>query len=165
MASEFIVRQATADDYDAIADVMFDAVRHGRSSYTEEQRRAWVPQPRSGSDWSERLESQTILVALLPGQLIGFMSLAAHGYIDLAFVRPVAQGTGVFRRLYESIEKLAFQNGQTRLWVHASLMAQPAFSAMGFSIIKKETVVIGDQSLDRFEMEKQITDTKTKELA
>ncbi len=165
MASEFIVRQAIADDYDAIADVMFDAVRHGRSNYTEEQRRAWVPQPRSGSDWSKRLESQTILVALLPDQLIGFMSLAAHGYIDLAFIRPVAQGTGVFRRLYESIEKLALQNGQTRLWVHASLMAQPAFSTMGFSIIKKETVVIGDQSLDRFEMEKHITDTKTKELA
>ena len=105
------------------------------------------------------MESQTILVALLPGQLIGFMSLAAHGYIDFAYIRPFAQGTGVFRRLYVSIEMLARQNEQTRLWVHASLMAQPAFNAMGFSITKKETVEIGNQSLDRFEMQKHITDT------
>ena len=84
------------------------------------------------------------------------MSLAESGYIDLAFIRPSSQGTGIFRKLYESIEKLAMQNGIRRLWVHASLMAQPAFTAMGFSITKKEVVQVGDQSLDRFEMEKRI---------
>ena len=37
MANEIIIRQASAPDFDAVADVMFDAVRHGRSKYTEEQ--------------------------------------------------------------------------------------------------------------------------------
>lgn len=157
MASALDVRDATYGDYDAIADVMFDAVRNGRSKYTEEQRRAWVPQPRSGLDWSERLESQKVLVAVRTGEIVGFMTLAAKGYIDFAFVRPSAQGTGVFRLLYESIEKLAQKNEETRLWVHASLMAQPAFDAMGFTIKKKETVEIGDQALDRYEMEKSIS--------
>ncbi|XZE53086.1 N-acetyltransferase family protein [Planctomycetaceae bacterium SH139] len=157
MASVIDIRKATAGDYDAIADVMFDAVRNGRSKYTEEQRRAWVPQQRSGFDWNERLGSQTILVAIRAGQIVGFMSLAAHGYIDFAYIRPSAQGTGVFRLLFEAIEKLAQKNEETRLWVHASLMAQPAFYAMGFTITKKETVEIGDQALDRFEMEKHIS--------
>lgn len=152
-----IIREANVGDYDALAHVMFDAVRNGRSNYTEEQRRAWVPQPRSGCEWSERLKLQTILVAIRDGQVVGFMSLAVNGYIDFAFIRPSAQGTGVFRPLYESIEKLAQNNGETRLCVHASLMAQPAFDAMGFTITKKETVEIGDQALDRFEMEKQIS--------
>jgi len=156
MANAFDIREATAGDYEAISDVMFDAVRSGRSKYTEEQRRAWVPQPRSGFDWNERLESQAILVAIRSGQIVGFMSLATNGYIDLAYIRPSAQGTGVFRLLYESIEKLAQKNEEARLWVHASLMAQPAFNAMGFRITKKETVEIGDQALDRFDMEKQI---------
>lgn len=158
MANEIIIRQASACDFDAVADVMFDAVRHGRSKYTEEQRRAWVPRPRSGPDWNERLESQTIFVAVLEAELIGFMSLAGNGYIDFAYVRPAAQGSGVFRRLYESIETLALQTGERRLWVHASLMAQPAFTAMGFAIIENETVEIGGQCLDRFEMQKPITD-------
>lgn len=158
MSNEIIIRQASARDFDAVADVMFDAVRHGRSKYTEEQRRAWVPLPRSGSDWNARLESQTIFVAVLEAELIGFMSLAANGYIDFAYVRPAAQGTGVFRRLYESIETMALHTGERRLWVHASLMAQPAFTAMGFAITKNETVEIGGQCLDRFEMQKPIAD-------
>ena len=49
MAPKIVVRRATADDYDAIAEVMIDAVRHGRSKYTEGHRRARVPQPRRGS--------------------------------------------------------------------------------------------------------------------
>jgi len=150
------IRPATVADYDALAAVMFDAVRHGPSAYTGEQRQAWVPQPRSGVDWVERLSSQSIFAAANSSEVVGFMSLADAGYIDFAYIRPSAQGTGVFRRLYESIEKLSQQNGETRLWVHASLMAQPAFAAMGFAITKKEVVQIGDQSLDRFEMEKWI---------
>ena len=150
------VREATADDYGAIADVMFNAVRHGRSEYTEEQRRAWVPQPRSGCDWVARLDSQTIFVAMNSKSVIGFMSLAANGYIDFAYIQPFAQGTGVFRRLYQSIEKLAQNNGVARLWVHASLMAQPAFATMGFAITKREVIDFGEQCLARFEMEKRI---------
>ncbi len=150
------VREATADDYGAIADVMFNAVRHGRSEYTEEQRRAWVPQPRSGCDWVARLDSQTIFVAMNSKRVIGFMSLAANGYIDFAYIQPFAQGTGVFRRLYQSIEKLAQNNGVARLWVHASLLAQPAFATMGFAITKREVIDFGEQCLARFEMEKRI---------
>lgn len=161
MTNEILIRRASAYDFDALAEVMFVAVRHGRSKYTEEQRCAWVPRPRSGVDWSKRLESQIIFVAAFQAELIGFMSLAANGYIDFAYVRPSSQGTGVFRRLYESIEKVAFENGEKRLWVHASLMAQPAFSAMGFAITKNETVEIGGQSLERFEMEKFVIDAQS----
>jgi len=156
---QFGIRKATADDYEALAVVMFEAVRRGRSEYSEDQRMAWVPEPRSGSDWTERLASQTILVATKEGRIVGFMSLAAGGYIDFAYVLPMAQGTGVFCELYESIEVLARETGETRLWVHASLMAQPAFSAMGFAIVKREAVEIGGQSLDRFEMEKHTSST------
>ncbi len=104
--------------------------------------------------------------APVSGPLRGFASHPAVGIdgvvyfgvgheLDFAFIRPSEQRTGIFRRLYESTEKLARQHGERRLWVHASLMAQPAFAAMGFEIVRKETVEIGDQSFERFEMEKQ----------
>ena len=157
IAKRSAIREATADDYGAIADVMFNAVRYGRSEYTEEQRRAWVPQPPSGRGWVARLDSQTILVAMNSKRVIGFMSLAENGYIDFAYIQPSAQGTGVFRRLYQSIEKLALNNGVARLWVHANLMAQPGFATMGFAITKREVVDVGEQSFARFEMEKRIT--------
>ncbi|XZE35705.1 GNAT family N-acetyltransferase [Pirellulaceae bacterium SH501] len=161
MTTQIAIRRAGADDYGSIADVMFDAVRHGRSNYSEEQRKAWGPHLRTGPDWIARLNSQSIFVAELSGQISGFMSLADNGYIDFAFIRPSAQGTGMFRRLYQAIEDLAIQTGETRLWVHASLMAQPAFTAVGFRTTEKETVEINGQLLQRFAMEKQLGITES----
>ena len=156
MVKQIEIRQVTADDFDTLADVMFEAVRCGHSEYTEPQRRAWVPQRRHGEEWVDRLASQAVFAAVDSSGMVGFMSLTADGYIDFAYVLSHTRGTGVFRRLYETIELLAQKNGVTRLWVHASLMAQPAFAAMGFKNTKQQVVGIGSQSLERAEMVKQI---------
>jgi len=151
------IRLASQEDDDAIAEVMYDAIRNGPSAYTPEQRASWMPEKRSGDVWSERLASQRVFLAEDTGRLLGFMSLAAGGYIDLAYIRPEAQGTGLFRQLYQAIEENARQDEVTRLWVHASLNAEPAFLAMGFAIVKEEEVELNGQSFRRFEMEKMLT--------
>lgn len=153
---EFEIHGAMAADYNALGQVMFDAVRHSASPYTKAQREAWVPEPRTGPEWEARLAAQTVLVATQGDEIVGFMSLAVEGYIDLAFIRPAAQGQGLFRRLYDQIEALARERGEPRLWTHASLMAQPAFAAMGFLVNKPETVEVRGQFLDRFAMEKSL---------
>ena len=84
------LRWATEADFDALADVMFAAVREGESPYTEAQRQAWVPERRRGSEWRTRLLSQDIIVAEADGRLLGFMSLAEGGYID--FPRALRDG-------------------------------------------------------------------------
>ena len=150
------LRWATRADYADLADVMFDAIRRGRSRYTERQRERWAPKPREGPEWVERLDRQEIAVAEGPGGLLGFMSLAAGGYIDFAYIRPEAQGAGLFRRLYAAIEHRAASGGARRLWVHASLMAQPAFAAVGFEVTEREHVSIGDETFERFVMEKRL---------
>ena len=146
-------RWASPDDYDLLADVMFDAVRRGESRYTEEQRAAWVPARRSGSQWIERLRSQEIIIAEQDAKTVGFVSLATGGYVDFAYIRPEAQHTGLFRQLLMRIIHRALENGECRLWTHASLMAEPAFGKLGFMIRKRERVRIGDQDFDRCEME------------
>ena len=154
MTSDIKLRLATPKDYTSLGEVMFDAVRRGRSEYTEAQREAWVPKPRTGQEWNERLDKQKIIVAENADGIIGFMSLAPKSYLDFAYIRPKFQGQGLFRKLYAEIEALATRQKQPRIWVHASLMAQPAFSKIGFKIIKQETVTIADQAFKRFEMEK-----------
>jgi len=154
MTNSIRIGNADPADYDDLGAVMYEAIHHGRSVYTRAQRLAWCPKSRAGSEWAKRLSSQTVYVAHRQNQTLGFMSLADAGYVDFAYIRPAAQGSGLFRRLYRSIEQHAVETQQRRLWVHASLTAQPAFSAMGFAIIKREVVEIGDQSLLRFEMEK-----------
>lgn len=146
-------RWADSADYDVLGEVIFDAVRNGPSLYNEAQRRAWVEEPRSGPEWHQRLAEQSIAIAENEATIVGLMSLKQDGYLDLAFIRPAFQGTGIFRILYAMIFKLALSQGHSKILVHASLMAQPAFSAMGFEVVKKETVDVDGQCLDRFEMQ------------
>lgn len=151
------MRLGNARDHDALGKLMFEAVRNGPSSYTEAQRAAWVPEPRSGAAWNERLADQTIVLDERGSAIRGFMTLRDDGYIDFAYIHPDCRGEGLFRTLFVELRRIAVARGDERLWVHASLMAQPAFSAMGFAIIRRETVEIGDQALDRFEMEMALT--------
>lgn len=152
-AETYILRCANTADYSELADVMFDAVRNGRSAYTDAQRRAWVPERRYGSAWSARLDEQIIVVGENEGGVVGFMTLANTGYIDLAYIRPHAQGKGLFRKLFTAIDTQSRLRGDSRLWVHASIMAQPAFTAMGFTIVERQTVTIGAEQFARFKME------------
>jgi putative acetyltransferase len=150
---KYRLRWATNADYADLADVMFDAVRNGRSAYSDEQRRAWVPERRSGGDWSARLDKQIVTIGEDDGGVVGFMSLGEDGYIDFAYIRPRAQEQGLFRKLFAEIERRSHARDDARLWVHASLMAEPVFAAMGFSIIERQIVAIGPEQFERFEME------------
>jgi putative acetyltransferase len=153
-SNDIELRNATPEDFTALGVVMFDAVRNGASPYSEDQRKAWVEAPRDDPIWHERLSQQHIVMALQADEIIGFISIAEKGYVDFAYIRPAFQNSGLFRKLYIRIEQMAAKEKQQRLWVHASLKAQPAFSAMGFQIIKSEEVELNGQILKRFEMEK-----------
>jgi len=134
--------------------VMFSAIHEGASLYTAAQRAAWLPAPNGGSAWAERLDAQTVWLALTDALPVGFVTLASGGYIDFAYVRADAQGRGVFSTLLATLEDEARVSALPRLWTHASLMAEPAFAARGFHVTRRETVTRADQSLARAEMEK-----------
>lgn len=145
---------ATPADYAELADVIFDAVRNGPSLYTQAQRAAWMPERRSGPEWDARLGSKDIAIGRDGARIVGLMSIEPSGYIDFAFIRPEAQGPGLFRALFNMVEARALASDESRLWVHASLMAQPAFAAVGFAVVAHQVVQIGDQDFKRALMEK-----------
>jgi putative acetyltransferase len=146
----------TPTDAAELADVMFDAVRNGPSKYTDAQRAAWVPERKRGVEWELRLAAKDIIIGRDGGRIVGFMSIEGGGYIDFAFIRPDAQGSGLFRRLFAMVEGHARAANEARLWVHASLMAQPAFAVVGFSVVEHQIVQIGDQLFQRAMMEKPL---------
>lgn len=153
---ETFFRWAQESDYDLLGEVLFDAVRNSQSAYSPEQREVWAPAPPFGPQWRDRLRAQDIIVAEANGDILGFMSLARLGYVDFAFIRPQAQRSGLFKRLYGYIFQRAAERSEPRLWTHASLMAEPPFRGVGFTVLRREVVHIGDQSLDRYEMENHL---------
>ena len=146
------LRTALPDDFDTLGDVMFDAIHNGPTKYTDAQSKAWAPAPRSGADWAERLSGKALILAERGEVVLGFMSIEPGGYVDFAYIRPQAQGSGLFRRLFNHVRARAETEGEPALSTHASLMAQPAFAAMGFQIDFHETVEVGGQMLDRARM-------------
>ncbi|OAN78686.1 hypothetical protein A8B82_09195 [Sulfitobacter sp. EhC04] len=138
---------------DALGRIMYDAIHHGPSQYSLAERQAWLPTPNAGEGWRARLSAQKVWVAYDKTGPVGFMTLDGD-YIDLAFVAAASQGRGVFRALFAQVEAAA--RGQRRLWTHASLMAQPAFLAVGFRVIRHENVAQGGEVLRRAEMEKML---------
>ena len=148
---------ATPPDHAELADVIFDAVRNGQSKYTDAQRAAWVPVRRSGAEWESRLANKDIAIGRDGDRILGLMSIESGGYIDFAFIRPEAQGTGLFRRLFDIVEARARAANEPRLWVHASLMAQPAFAAVGFLVVEHQIVEFGDQEFKRAMMDKGLS--------
>lgn len=149
-----MIRIADKADFDALGRVMFDAVRSGPSPYNVAQREAWIGEPPSGVAWHEKLAAQFVVAGFVAGTPVGFMTLRLDGYLDLAYIIPAARGSGMFQRLYARIEPHALSRGIPRLWVHASLMAQPAFANLGFRVVRQEVVERAGQSLARAEMEK-----------
>ncbi len=154
---EIQIRRASPEDFDELGDVMFDAVHAPDSLYSKAQQEAWVPVPRRGDAWVQRLNDQAVFLAEDTVRVVGFVSLMNDGYIDFAYVKPAYQGCGIFRRLYCRLESLALSKNIQRLWVHVSLNAEAAFRAVGFTVQGKEKVKIETQWLERFEMEKQLT--------
>lgn len=166
------LRCARAHEFNALRALMFDAIQHSNSPYSAAQRRAWCPGPEADDAWRRRLAAQYVVVAeretpahVSPADdvsaqaetsLLGFMSLASGAYLDFAYIRPGAQGAGLFRRLYAAIEAEALRQDCEHIWVHASLMAQPRFTAMGFSIRSEEEIAVRSEVLRRFVMEKSL---------
>lgn len=150
------LRTATAGDYDALGEVMFDAIHNGPTHYSDEESKAWAPAQRSGADWAARLEGKTMILAERNAEILGFMSIEPGGYVDFAYIRPQNQGSGLFRQLFNQVLMHARNAGERQLSTHASLMAQPAFAAMGFEIDFHETVEVSGQKLARAHMTKSL---------
>ncbi len=107
-------------------------------------------------DWAERLGQKTVILAERGETVLGFMSIEPGGYIDFAYIRPEGQGSGLFRKLFNAVEAHAADAGETELSTHASLMAQPAFAGMGFTVDFHETVEVAGQKLARARMVKPL---------
>ena len=90
------VRSYAPEDAAPLAEVYHKAVREGAAkAYRPEQVAAWSPEVPRGDHWAERLGAADTVVAVEAQDHVGFMTMDARGYLDLAFVVPDVMGTGV----------------------------------------------------------------------
>lgn len=124
--------------------------------YSAPQIRAWVATTRDEERFRQRREAKPTFVAELQGRVAGFSDLEPSGHIDMLYVHPDCQRRGVARALLEHVERSARALQLSRLYTEASLTARPAFAALGFQVIRRETVSVQGQTFVNFQMENRL---------
>lgn len=154
---QYKTRWAAPKDYDALGQLMFDAIHSAPSPYSEVERMAWRAEPYSGADWHARLATKHVLIAEDAREDVGFLTVEPGGYIDLCYISPQARERGWFRKMFDQIESHARDMGETRLHTHASLAAIGPFKSVGFHVTECEAILQNGQSLQRAAMEKLLS--------
>jgi putative acetyltransferase len=144
-------------DLEIVASLFTDSVRALTGSrYNLEQRQVWAPQPADLKEWRSRLRTLQTLLAEVDSRCVGFLSYQPHGYIDLLYVRPGSERTGVATRLYQSVERILVHSGVDTAFTEASLIAQPFFKGQGFQTTRFEEICVGGVLLPRWVMYKAL---------
>jgi putative acetyltransferase len=153
------IRAYRGDDAAAVAEVMFRSVRTAaRADYTAEQVDAWRPGCPAPETVDRRArDGRRVLVATDPqGRVLGYIDLEPDGHIDHLFCVPAAIGHGVGARLYDAVERVAWEAGLRRLHVEASESARRLFEKKGFVVEERREKVLRGVSIHNYAMSKDL---------
>ena len=151
------IRLFQVADAAAIAQLFHDTVHEvNRRDYSKQQLQAWAPDDLNFRNWDEVCANRFTYVAEEDGTIAGFGELEPNGHIDCFYCHKNYQRRGVGRQIYQAIEAQAIQLDLDRLWVEASITAQPFFEQMGFTTVKEQTVTRRGQAFINYVMQKPL---------
>ena len=148
----FIRAYAPSDAFDTAA--LFYQTVHSVNArdYTQRQLDAWAQRDRDVKAWNDSLLQHTALVALEEDVLVGFGDIhGVSGYLDRLYVHRDYQRRQVATTLCRRLEALCTAE---RIFTYASLTARPFFEKMGYSTVRRNTVIRQGVALDNYLMEK-----------
>ena len=136
-----IVRKYEPGDELTIGRIYYDAVHQLTCDhYTEEQRNAWATPIEGGDAWSEkwrkRCDRKQPWVAVVDGEVAGFIELDADGHIDCTYVSPKHAGKGHMSTIMARIFQEARRSNLFRLYAEVSITARPFFERHGFRVVR-----------------------------
>ncbi|BAN25064.1 GNAT family N-acetyltransferase [Caballeronia insecticola] len=147
------IRPYRANDLDGVIDLFQRAVRETASAdYSAVQIDVWSHVDRD--EWELARLSRPTWVAFVGGELAGFADLEKNGLVDMMFVDPKHQRTGVATALLARVEAEADEADIGCLHTYASVTARPFFEYCGFTMLLARAVVVREQRFVQFVMEK-----------
>ncbi len=141
----FTIRQATAEDAAAIADVHGDAVRNlGAAHYPAEIIAEWGA-PRPAQRVRDTMDRGGIFFVATSSEsqgaesVLGFSAYAVEGDMHriAVYVRGSAARRGVGRAVYAAAESFARAAGAPAIRIEAALGAVPFWTALGFEAVDR----------------------------
>lgn len=128
------------------------------SVYSRAEQEAWAPTPPDYAEWQQRLALLQLDVALLDGNIAGFVGLSGREHIEYLFTEPRWQGRGVASALYRCVQERAQAGGAEWLTVDASLVARPFFERRGFTVTRENQLQRNGVILHNVTMRKSLSE-------
>ncbi|EMI52912.1 GNAT family N-acetyltransferase [Rhodopirellula sallentina] len=148
-----VIRPLRASDAEACLSLFRDTVhRINRRDYSQAQLDAWAPQSIDAAAWEARFSDHIAYVSVLSQSIIGFADMSKTGHLDRLVVSADHQRHGIARELTKRLIEHARELRCESVTTDASITAKPFFEAMGFNVVKQQTVERAGVSLTNFRM-------------
>lgn len=126
-----------------------------RKDYTLEEAEDWASCGSNEERWKYLLSVHRFVGAFCEsGELVGFSSMNAEGYMHSLFVHKNWQGQGVATCLLAKVEKMAEEYGVAEITAEVSLTARPFFERKGYEVVKVQKCRANRLELTNFVMRK-----------
>ena len=157
-ARQLPIRPLTERDIPEMRELFRSTVLTVNSKdYTKEEVEDWASCGDCIEHWKE-LFAKNNYIGVLDGQgnIIGFSSMNAEGYLHSMFVHKDWQGKGVATLLLSEVEKMARGYGVHKISVEVSITARPFFEKRGYKVVKEQKAKANRLYLTNYVMEKAV---------
>ena len=150
------IREYRPSDAPSLARIFLDAVkRTGLRCYSAAQVAAWASRAATPEEVDARcMDGRAVYVAEIDGRPEAFIDLQENGHIDMMFCAPDHTGQGLAAQLFVMLEREARRRGLARLHVDASEVAKPFFERRGFTLVRRNDLVIEGVPIHNYHMER-----------
>lgn len=132
-----MIRLATKDDAPAISRIVIATLRESNAQDYPPEVIAQVEKSFTPEAVAVLLNKRKVFIALMQDDLIATASLDGD-VVRTVFVDPVYQGSGVGRRLMETLHAQALNAGIANLRVPSSLTAEGFYAGLGYRKVRDE---------------------------
>lgn len=154
-----MIRPYHTSDVHALATLYQNAVREiGAQAYDPDQVAVWAAAVQD-LEWFQRsLEQGLTLVAIAEAQVAAFGQLHPLNRVAFLYTASRFARQGYATEIYRRLEAHARQQGIQQIHTEASRISKFLFLKMGYEVVETEWVERRGIWLERFKMQKQLSD-------
>ena len=132
------LRKLSEEDIPVLQTLFRETVLHVNArDYTREEVEDWASCGESAEHMKDLLARNDYVAVLNEqGEIIGFSSMNAEGYLHSLFVHKDYQRDGVGSLLVSAVEQRAREYGVSEITAEVSLTARPFFEKRGYEVMK-----------------------------
>ena len=128
------IRKFKEKDADEFSKIIFKSIEKSPAS---KEIIGFVRRKNNPEELIKKSKDTKLFLALINGKIVGGGGIKKNK-IRTMFIDPKYQKKGIGKNIYERLEKIARENSEKKLWLHAAIDAVEFYEKLGFKKIGKD---------------------------